>query len=118
VLHRLPWADVAHEVGDSRARIEDELQERISTFAYPFAFPQEDRRFVHRLRQELVALGFTGAVTTMVGRATLGHDPLRLKRLPVNDCDDQRLFSSKLAGAYDWVGNVQFLSRAAKALKR
>lgn len=118
VLHHLPWGDVAREVGDSRARIEDELQERVSTFAYPFAFPQENRPFVTRFRRQLVDLGFTGAVTTVIGRAKPGHDLLCLKRLPVNDRDDRRLFSSKVAGAYDWVGNLQFLSRAAKRRPR
>lgn len=118
VLHDLPWPDVTRELGDSKARIEDEVQERVNTFAYPFAFPQEDRRFVTRLRRELADLGFTGAVTTAIGRAKQGHDPLCLKRLPVNDCDDYRLFTSKLAGAYDWLGPVQLLSRAAKVLTR
>ncbi len=118
VLHRLPWTDVVREIVDSRATIEDELQERVSTFAYPFAYPQEDTRFVSRFRRELLALGFSSAVTTVIGKAQPGHDPLCLKRLPVNDSDDWRLFSGKLAGAYDWLGAAQFLSRRAKALTR
>jgi peptidoglycan/xylan/chitin deacetylase (PgdA/CDA1 family) len=118
VLHDLPWSDVARELRDSKVQIEDEVQERVDTFAYPFAFPQEDRPFVTRLRRELADLGFTGAVTTAIGRAKPGHDPLCLRRLPVNDCDDYRLFTSKLAGAYDWLGPVQLLSRTAKVLTR
>lgn len=114
VLHRLSYDEVRREIGDSRARIEYCLQERVTAFAYPYAFPQEDRRFVAWLRQELVALGFESGVTTAIGRAKRGQDPMVLKRLPVNDCDDLGLFSTKLAGGYDWMCTVQLLSRAAK----
>jgi peptidoglycan/xylan/chitin deacetylase (PgdA/CDA1 family) len=107
VLHDLPWPRVMSEIRDSRARIEDELTETVTTFAYPFAFPREDRRFVSKLRQGLVELGFTAAVTTTIGRAKPAHDPLCLRRLPINECDDRRLFVAKLRGGYDWVGMVQ-----------
>jgi peptidoglycan/xylan/chitin deacetylase (PgdA/CDA1 family) len=117
VLHRMPWPAIIAEIGGSRARIEDELSEQISAFAYPFAFPREDHKFVNRLRQELVALRFSAAVTTTIGRAKHGHDPLSLRRLPVNDCDDRRLFMAKLKGGYDWLGRLQYLARSAKGLK-
>jgi peptidoglycan/xylan/chitin deacetylase (PgdA/CDA1 family) len=117
VLHRMSWPAITTEIGDSRARIEDELMEPVRTFAYPFAFPREDQQFVGRLRQELTALGFSAAVTTAIGRAKPGHDPLSLRRLPVNDCDDRRLFMAKLKGGYDWLGGLQYLARSAKGLK-
>ena len=114
----MAWPAITREIGDSRFRIEDELREPIQTFAYPFAFPREDQRFVNRLRQELTALRFSAAVTTAIGRAKPGHDPLSLRRLPVNDCDDRRLFMAKLRGGYDWLGGLQYLARSAKGLKQ
>jgi len=46
-------------------------------------------------------------VTTAIGRHAPGDDALRIKRLPVSEADDLRLFSAMLAGAYDWVGALQ-----------
>jgi len=113
-LYRLPWREVQRELGDSRSRVEQELQEPVRAFAYPYAFPQEDRPFVKRFRTELQQAGYTRAVTTVIGRASAGSDPLCLERLPVSDCDDPALFSSKLAGAYDWVGGLQAAFRRTK----
>jgi hypothetical protein len=44
-----------------------------------------------------------------------GDQPLRLKRLPANSCDDRALFMAKLDGAYDWLGSAQ---RSVRQLKR
>ena len=95
-------------------RIENEVQSPVPMFAYPYAFPQEDRDFVNRFRHELLSQGYCGAVTTVIGRMRPGSDPLCLKRLPVSEADDELLLISKLAGAYDWVGGLQFLFRRAK----
>ena len=86
-LYRLPWTDIRQELRDSRLQIESELQAPVTTFAYPYAFPQEDQDFVNRFRQEVIAQGYCGAVTTMIGRARPGSGAL-LPRLPVNECDD------------------------------
>jgi peptidoglycan/xylan/chitin deacetylase (PgdA/CDA1 family) len=113
-LYRLPWTEVRRELRDSRLQIESELQAPVSTFAYPYAFPQEDRDFTNRFRHELLAQGYVGSVTTIIGRAQPGTDALCLARLPVNECDDEHLFMSKLAGAYDWMGSLQLLFRRTK----
>jgi peptidoglycan/xylan/chitin deacetylase (PgdA/CDA1 family) len=110
-LYGLPWKEVRHELLNSRLRLEDELQTTASCFAYPYAFPQEDRIFVARFRQELIDQGYRTAVTTAIGLAQRGSDPLCLKRLPVNEGDDEEFFSAKLAGAYDWLYGAQYLSR-------
>jgi peptidoglycan/xylan/chitin deacetylase (PgdA/CDA1 family) len=114
VLSRQPWSDVQHELRESRARIEAELHTAAESFAYPFAFPQEDRAFVSRLRQVLAEQGYAAGVTTMIGRACRRADPLCLPRVPVNDCDDRQLLLAKLAGAYDWAGTIQGAFRRAK----
>ena len=117
-LHGLRWGDVQRELLKSRLQIEDELQSPATCFAYPYAFPQEDRAFVLRFAKEVVDQGYRTAVTTVVGRAGLKSDPLRLERLPVNDGDDEQLFKAKLAGAYDWVAHPQFLARRLKSALR
>ena len=107
VLHGLPWSEVRSELRESRERIEQALGSRVTTFAYPFAFPQHDRGFVSRFCEELHEQGYRASVTTAIGRLAPGGDPLRIKRLPVNDSDDPRLLAAKLAGAYDWLGVLQ-----------
>jgi len=106
-LRGLPWPDVRTELRASRDRIEWELGAPVTTFAYPFAFPTNDRDFVSRFCLELRDQGYRANVTTMIGRLSSGDDLLQVKRLPVNDADDRHLFLAKLAGAYDWVGTLQ-----------
>jgi hypothetical protein len=98
----------------SRELIEHELQTPIDSFAYPYAFPQEDRVFVDRFTSEVATAGYRTAVTTVIGRAGPKANPLALKRLPVNECDDEALFGTKLAGAYDWIGGLQLLARRSR----
>lgn len=114
-LYGLPWKKVRHELLNSRLRLEDELQTPASCFAYPYAFPQENRSFVARFKEELIDQGYRTAVTTAIGVAKRGSDPLCLKRLPVNEGDDERFLSAKLVGDYDWLYAAQYLSRRTKA---
>jgi peptidoglycan/xylan/chitin deacetylase (PgdA/CDA1 family) len=117
-LHGLTWTGISRELADSRATIGDELQERIHSFSFPYAFPQEDEAFVTRFKATLVDKGYLDGVTTIIGRAGLGSDPLCLERLPVNQADDRELFSTKLAGAYDWLGTVQLALRRARRRRK
>ena len=114
-LYGLPWEKIRRELLDSRLRLEDELQTTTRCFAYPYAFPQEDQSFVARFRQELIDQGYHIAVTTAIGLAQWGSDPHCLKRLPINEGDDDRLLRAKLAGAYDWLSGAQYLSRRIKS---
>jgi peptidoglycan/xylan/chitin deacetylase (PgdA/CDA1 family) len=113
-LDTLPWAEVGRELRDSRLQIEHQLRAPVSLFAYPYAFPQENRDFVNRFRRELIEHGYAGAVTTVIGRAQRGSDRLSLARLPVNQSDDEALFLGKLSGAYDWMGSLQFFVRRTR----
>jgi peptidoglycan/xylan/chitin deacetylase (PgdA/CDA1 family) len=117
-LHDLSWPDIRMELADSRARIEDELQVPVSSFSYPYAFPQEDDEFVRRFQASLSEVGYAACVTTMIGRAERAGDALGLKRLPVNQADDRGSFSTKLSGAYDWVGSLQLMLRRGKRRAR
>ncbi len=117
-LYGMPWEQIRRELRDSRLRIENELQTAVRWFSYPYAFPQEDQGFVQRLRQELVDQCYVRAVTTVIGRAQRGGDPLFLKRLPVNGADDLRFLEAKMAGAYDWLAAGQAIVRRAKKRSR
>lgn len=114
-LVRLPWSEVEKEVRESKAEIEQRLGVRVTSFAYPYAFPRALRVFVSRFGQLLRETGYESCVTTDIGRASGGTDLFAIPRLPVNDCDDAELLKAKLDGAYDWLAAPQ---RAFKALKR
>jgi peptidoglycan/xylan/chitin deacetylase (PgdA/CDA1 family) len=113
-LHESSWDVIRGELSGSKNTIERELNEEISGFAYPYAFPQEDQRFTGTFAKLLREEGYKNCVTTVVGRFRAGDDRLRLKRLPANSCDDEALFTAKLNGAYDWLGSAQ---RAVRQLK-
>jgi peptidoglycan/xylan/chitin deacetylase (PgdA/CDA1 family) len=116
VLYGMTWAAIKRELRDSRQLIEQELQAAVDSLAYPYAFPQEDRSFVDRFGREAAEAGYRIVVTTAVGRAKRNSNPLALKRLPISDFDDEWLFGSKLAGAYDWIGRLQLLVRRSKKI--
>jgi peptidoglycan/xylan/chitin deacetylase (PgdA/CDA1 family) len=114
-LYELSWQNIENEMEYSKKSIEQELEEEVTSFAYPYAFPQEDHGFVQRFSSLLRKAGYQNCVTTVIGSAQAGDNPLCLKRLPVNSCDDKALFAAKLQGAYDWLGLIQ---RTFRILKR
>jgi hypothetical protein len=101
-------------LADSKQCLEHELGEGIASFAYPYAFPQEDRQFTEPFARLLLELGYRNCATTVIGRSPANAAPLFLKRLPINSCDDRRLFEAKLTGAYDWLGLAQYAYRQAR----
>ena len=115
-LYRLPWDAIERETAWSKDRIEQELQEPVRSFAYPYAFPQEDLRFTARLADLLRRQGYRSCATTVVGRVRAGAAAFCVKRLPANTCDDRRLFTAKLTGAYDWLGFAQSWTKRGKHL--
>lgn len=106
-LYELPWREIEAELAVSKDRIERELDEPVASFSYPFAFPQQDQRFTAKFTGLLETFCYETCATTIIGRARAGDSPFCLKRLPVNTCDDQALFSAKLNGAYDWLARAQ-----------
>ena len=114
-LDKIDAVGVRRELQESRDTIEQQLGQPVTTFAYPYAFPEANLTFVNRLRALLAETGYTSNATTVLGRAQAGDDPLLLKRLPVNEGDDTAFLRAKLEGAYDWLHSVQI---AFKRLKR
>ena len=86
-----PWAEIALELKDSKAAIEQELGEAVKAFGYPYAFPQAETDFVRRFRELLIEAGYASCVTTAIGRVRPHDDVLKLPRLPANSADDPAL---------------------------
>ncbi|HEY6260514.1 MAG TPA: polysaccharide deacetylase family protein [Nitrospiraceae bacterium] len=116
-LIELDWPEIESEISNSKSEIEHQLGARSTSFAYPYAFPQVDKKFCRRLRETLVATGHQSCVTTIAGRVAVGDDPYTLRRLPVNAADDSALLTAKLAGSYDWLAAPQALVKKVKAWK-
>src|SRR5262249_27168263 len=108
-LHALGDGQLAQEVSQSKFMIEDNLGAPVQSFSYPYAFPEQDTRFVERVRKSLQRYGYGNGVSTVIGTATERHDRFFLPRLPANSYDDLRLFKAKLEGAYDWLHTPQRL---------
>jgi peptidoglycan/xylan/chitin deacetylase (PgdA/CDA1 family) len=114
ILVDLSPAELENELSGSKYSIEHQLGCRISSFAYPYAFPRGRRAFAAQLRECLSQAGYQNCVTTAIGRVKEGDDPYCLKRLPISQADDLRLLAAKLQGAYDWLAVVQSLVKAFK----
>jgi peptidoglycan/xylan/chitin deacetylase (PgdA/CDA1 family) len=117
-LVELDWPEITSEISNSKSNIEQRLGEPVTTFCYPFAFPQRNRPFVERFTALLRETGYRCCATTKLGRLKTGDDPYSLKRLPANSLDDAALFAAKLEGAYDWLAAPQSAVKTLKALVR
>lgn len=102
-LRSLGPDEIDYELGCSKEIIENELGAPITSFAYPYAFPEEDTRFVHYLHDVLENQGYESNVTTILGTAHAKSNRYSLPRLPVNSWDDPLFFRTKLEGGYDWL---------------
>ena len=114
-LSNLASSAVTQEVSQSKQTIEHELGSPVDSFAYPFAFPQQNAGFVQQLRETLVGSGYQQGVCTRIGTARADDDQYFLRRLPMNSLDDASLFDAKLRGGYDWLYSVQSASKRIKA---
>ena len=108
-LRSLGPEQIDYELGYSKEIIEQKLGTSVGSFAYPFAFPEEDRSFTRFLVDILKNHGFENGVSTIIGRAHIGKNRFFLPRLPVNSWDDPWLLGAKLAGGYDWLHLSQWL---------
>jgi len=115
-LIELRASQIESELRNSKHDIEEHLQAPVRTFAYPYAFPEAEKSFVQDLSGLLSKTGYKCCVTTRVGRAKPGDDPMQLGRLPMNSCDDDALFLAKLQGGYDWLAGSQRILKKAKGL--
>jgi peptidoglycan/xylan/chitin deacetylase (PgdA/CDA1 family) len=110
-LRDLGTEKVQDEIRSSKEAIEQELGCAVTSFAYPYAFPETDGAFQNRLRENLLEAGYQNGVSTIIGRASRNDDMFFMKRVPVNSSDDGRLFRAKLEGGYDWLHKIQHASK-------
>jgi len=111
-LRSLGPEDIEYELGRSKETIEDKLGVTIRSFAYPFAFPEQDKIFTHYLETVLGNCGFENGVCTILGRASLRANRFFLPRIPVNSWDDETFLRAKIEGGYDWLHWAQFLKKS------
>jgi peptidoglycan/xylan/chitin deacetylase (PgdA/CDA1 family) len=115
-LRALAPEEIEYQLACSKEVIEDRLGSKVISFAYPYAFPEEDSCFARFLRDLLVNQGYENGVTTILGTANPMNDPFFLPRLPVNSWDDVQLLRTKLEGGYDWLHIPQLASKKLKHL--
>ena len=106
------------EVAHSKQTIEDKIGHLVSSFSYPYAFPETEVVFSQTLRKLLEKHGYQDGVTTIIGRSGPDSDRFLLPRLPVNSSDDIALFRAKLEGHYDWLHTAQYLAKTIRRSAR
>lgn len=115
-LKLLKKEDIEFEIRQSKEVIEDNTEKPVESFSYPFAFPEEDKKFTKHLKATLQKYGYKYGVSTRIGTTSKKDDIYFMKRIPVNSCDDLLLFKAKLDGAYDWLYHLQYIYKQTKAL--
>jgi peptidoglycan/xylan/chitin deacetylase (PgdA/CDA1 family) len=115
-LYSMRPPQIEDELRRSKGEIEVKLGAPVQSFAYPFAFPEQDGRFVQMLKELLQMHGYQNGVSTIIGTARHGHDGFFLPRIPVNSYDDLRFFEVKLNGGYDWVHSFQYAHKCVKSV--
>lgn len=118
LLVELPSEKIGYELNESKKTIEQLISKPISLFSYPFRFPEDNKNFTKMLDKLLIENDYSAGVTTIIGRAKPGDNLMYLKRLPVNQADDAKLFMAKLKGSYDWLHAFQLFFKKLKAILR
>jgi hypothetical protein len=108
---------IEYELRESKNKIESQINKEVTTFSYPYAFPEHDKKFKNIIKKTLEKCGYDTGVTTNIGLVKRGDDVLLLKRIPVNMHDDLSLFRAKLRGAYDWISYPQKIVKSIKFYK-
>ena len=115
-LTRLPQTQLEEELHTSKEFLEDELGAPVKSFAYPYAFPEADRRFVRIMENLLIKCGYDNGVTTILGSVQQGANRYFLPRLPAHS--GLRLFRAELRGACDWLHGPQYFAKTVKHFLR
>jgi peptidoglycan/xylan/chitin deacetylase (PgdA/CDA1 family) len=116
ILHTADCAEIVRQLQRSKRQLEDKLGREVTSFSYPYAFPEADPRFVAGLGDMLAEAGYTRGVTTTIGRVRPRDARLFMKRLPINEGDHTDFFRAKLEGAYDWMHAIQYATKLGKRI--
>jgi peptidoglycan/xylan/chitin deacetylase (PgdA/CDA1 family) len=93
-LGRAPDAEIALELRDSKAQLEDLLAKPVRFFAYPYG------SFDNRARDAVESAGYRAACSTIQGKNRAGADRFVLRRVSVDGGDTLATFREKL-----WLGS-------------
>jgi peptidoglycan/xylan/chitin deacetylase (PgdA/CDA1 family) len=107
VLRQLDLGQVELEIKQSKQTIEDRLGLPVTSFSYPYAFPEQDHAFVACVKRFMKEAGYECGVTTVLGTAGKASKRYCLPRIPMNTYDDAALFQAKLESSYDWLRTPQ-----------
>ncbi len=89
------------ELKTSKSKIEKNLGQAITTFAYPYG---NSKSFNGKVKKELENLGYERAYTNIMGsNPSNSKGQLELKRIRVYGSDTPFKLKMKIKGAYDWV---------------
>jgi peptidoglycan/xylan/chitin deacetylase (PgdA/CDA1 family) len=91
----LPLPQVAEQIRESKARIEDALGAPVTCFAYPYGAADRQSR-------EVVAEYFGCACTDRLGLVTAGSDPYALERVDACYLRTVRLFELVFSEIFPW----------------
>jgi peptidoglycan/xylan/chitin deacetylase (PgdA/CDA1 family) len=111
-LNELSSADLEYEMRNSKSILEDRTGKPVFTFSSPYAFPDHDKRFVREYSDIARKSGYLGAVTTCIGIENHPDTLYLLRRIPMNEHDDDRFFRAKIEGDYDWLGTIQGIKKS------
>lgn len=100
-LDSLDDAELSRELSESRRRLEDALGRPVTVMTWPHG--AASRRAAAAAR----AAGFTRAASSLYGVNDPDRDPLVLKRVEITGFDDERDFTGKAAGTWDWFARRQ-----------
>lgn len=117
-LYILKRDEIEVELRESKEKIEDEIGASVDSFSYPFAFPEQDKKFTKEFKNVLTECGYKYGITTIIGTAMQNNDIYFLKRIPVNSFDDLILFKAKLQGGYNWAHKYQYLFKLLKKYQK
>jgi peptidoglycan/xylan/chitin deacetylase (PgdA/CDA1 family) len=110
-LWQLSRRRAAEEVRRSKEILEDKLGLPVTSFAYPYAFPENDKDYVTFIRECLQECGYSNAMSTIIGTAGIQSDMYRLPRLPLSTFDDNAFFRAKLNSGYEWLHALQYVKK-------
>jgi peptidoglycan/xylan/chitin deacetylase (PgdA/CDA1 family) len=100
-LAKLSPQRIRQELEESKARLEDEINEHVTGFAYPYGTVRDVNR---QLEEAVAATGYKWAVTGTSGVNNARSDLFALRRTKVERDDGMYVFEKALHGALDpWV---------------
>jgi peptidoglycan/xylan/chitin deacetylase (PgdA/CDA1 family) len=98
ILTRIPLAQARAEIVESKTRIEAEIEQTVTAFAYPNGLPNDFNSAIENMVQQV---GYEAAFTLVPGptlMATVRRSPMTIRRTFISHKDDLSRFAAKVMG--------------------